>query len=76
MLYLGVVRIEKIIILINKSSKSRYQIAKESGIPASTLSRIVNRKQKSIDLKTAFKLADALGVSLADFREEKNTTNE
>lgn len=57
--------------IINESKKSRYKISKETNIPAATLSRIVNGQQKSMDLKTAFKLADALGVDINEFREDK-----
>lgn len=63
--------IEKVIILINESTKSRYQISKETGIPAATLSRIVNGQQKNMELNTAFKLADALGVDINTFREDE-----
>lgn len=61
---------KQIIKLINESTKSRYQISKETGIPAATLSRIVHGKQKNIELRNAFKLADSLGVDINEFRKE------
>lgn len=61
-----------IIKLINESTKSRYQISKETSIAASNLSRIVHGKQHDITLDTAFKLADSLGVDINEFREEKD----
>ena len=62
---------KQIIKLINESTKSIYQISKETGIAASNLSRIVHGKQLNITLDTAFKLADSLGVDINEFREEK-----
>ncbi|MGX7108328.1 helix-turn-helix domain-containing protein [Facklamia miroungae] len=58
--------------LIKKDGRSLYQIAKSSGLAYSLIHNVVNGKTKNtIQLDTAFKLADALGVDVNEFREEK-----
>ena len=57
--------------LIIDSDRSLNEIGKEIGISHATLSRIVNGNQKDMKLSTAFKLADALGVDINEFREDE-----
>ena len=65
------INIKKIIQLINNDSRSLYQIAKDAGIDYALIHRIMSGKtKKNIWLDTAFKLADALGVDVNEFREE------
>lgn len=62
---------ERIIELISKDNRSLYKIAKDAGVDYALLHRIVTRKtKKHIWLDTAFKLADALGVDVNEFRKE------
>lgn len=56
--------------LVFESEKNIHQIAKDIGISHTTLSRIVNGNQTDMKLSTAFKLADALGVDINEFRKE------
>lgn len=50
--------------LLEKSKKSRYQIAKDSGLSEGLLCDIVKGRKKGISLITAYKLAKALDVKL------------
>ena len=62
--------ITKIVELINNDTRSLYQLAKDAEVDYSLLHRLVNGKvKKNIWLDTAFKLADALGVDINEFRE-------
>ncbi|MGF3075704.1 helix-turn-helix domain-containing protein [Facklamia sp. P12955] len=63
-------KIKKIII---DDGRSIYEIAKKSGLTYSLVHNIVNGKtKKTIRLETAFKLADALGVDVNEFREKES----
>lgn len=57
--------------IVSNSNKSLNQLGKEIGVSHTTLTRIVNGDQEDMKLSTAFKLADALGVDINEFREEK-----
>ncbi len=48
---------------INRSDKSRYVLARETGISAGVLSRFVNG-ERSITIDTADKLCHALGLTM------------
>lgn len=62
--------LSKLTELIKKDKRSLYRLAKDSGVEYSLIHNIVNSKNKhSIRLDTAFKLADALGVDVNEFRE-------
>lgn len=64
--------LNKIIRLIEESEKTIYQIAKEAGVDYALVHRIIHNKTKNtIRLDTAFKLADAIGVDINEFREEQ-----
>ncbi|MGY4105106.1 helix-turn-helix domain-containing protein [Ignavigranum ruoffiae] len=56
--------------LINQSGKSVYQVQTEAGMNSGSLYRFLDGKTKEINLRVAFKLADALGVDVNEFREE------
>lgn len=65
--------VKRIITLIKSDERSLYQLSREAGLDYALLHRLVNGKvKKNIWLDTAFKLADALGVDINEFREEKN----
>lgn len=61
---------KKIETLIEKSGKTKYQISKETGIERATLTRLVKGENKDLMLSRAFKLADALGVDVNEFRKD------
>ena len=46
---------------------SEYQLSTLSGVPYSTIKSIMQRKTKSVDLKTIILLADGLGVTPSEF---------
>lgn len=56
--------------LIKESGKSTRQICIEAGFDTGAMSRIINGKNKDIKLSNAFKLADALGVDINEFRKD------
>lgn len=56
--------------IIKKDKRNLYRLSKDAGVEYSLVHNIVNSKTKhSIRLDTAFKLADALGVDVNEFRE-------
>ena len=57
--------------LIDKSGSTKRQIALKAGIKSQNLYNFLNGKLKSMDVNTAFKLADALGVDINEFREDQ-----
>lgn len=57
--------------IVSNSNKSLNQLGKEIGVSHTTLTRIVNGDQEDMKLSTAFKLADALGVDINEFREDE-----
>lgn len=57
--------------IVSDSNKSLNQLGKEIGVSHTTLTRIVNGDQEDMKLSTAFKLADALGVDINEFREDE-----
>ncbi|MGQ4573320.1 helix-turn-helix domain-containing protein [Leuconostoc pseudomesenteroides] len=64
---------EKITQQLNKKSKSWYWLSKKSGIPLGTLYPIKSGTRTQVTFSTMEKIADALDVSLDEFRTKKNT---
>lgn len=62
---------QKIKHLIKLSGKSINAIQIEAEMKAGALYRLLSGKHKDVTLTTAFKLADALGVDINEFREGK-----
>lgn len=62
---------ERIKNLINKTGLTKRQIALKAEISPQNLYNFLNGKLKSMDVNTAFKLADALGVDINEFREDE-----
>lgn len=56
--------------LVSVSGKTANQISKETGINHTSLYRLMDGTNKDMRLSTAFKLADALGVDINEFKEE------
>ena len=63
---------EKLKQVIKQSGKSINAIQVDADMKAGALYRLLSGKHKDVTLTTAFKLADALGVDINEFREEKN----
>lgn len=61
---------KKIKELIDNSKLTRHQIAQRVGVNHSVIYKIYDGTTKEIKISTAFKLADALGVDINEFREE------
>ncbi|HFI0463788.1 TPA: helix-turn-helix domain-containing protein [Streptococcus suis] len=61
--------IKKLKILIDSSGKTIRQIQVDAGLNSGQLYRILNGTNKTLTFETAEKLADALGVSLDEFRK-------
>lgn len=57
--------------LIEKSGKTVNMVQVESGMKAGSLYRLLSGKSKDVTLSTAFKLSDALGVDINEFREKR-----
>ena len=56
--------------LVAENDMSINQLAKASGVPASTIKNITQGKSKNPGIETVAKLCKALGVTLAEFFEE------
>jgi DNA-binding Xre family transcriptional regulator len=60
--------IERLIQEIERAEKtagvSRYQLSQRTGIPQSTLSRLINRERGSLKVETVEKLCRELGFAL------------
>lgn len=57
--------------IIVNSGLTKRQVALKAGINVQNLYSFLNGRLKSMDVNTAFKLADALDVDINEFREEK-----
>ena len=57
--------------LVNESGLTKRQIALKANISVQNFYNYLNGRLKSMDVNTAFKLADALDVDINEFREEK-----
>ncbi|MEB7388727.1 helix-turn-helix domain-containing protein [Aerococcus viridans] len=62
---------ELILNFIKNNELSTRQIALKANISSQNLYNFLNGKLKSMDVNTAFKLADALGVDINEFREDE-----
>ena len=60
-------KIKKIIV---NSGLTKRQVALKAGINVQNLYNFLNGRLESMDVNTAFKLADALDVDINKFREE------
>lgn len=55
--------------LIEKDGRRIPEIARQAGLDRGTLYRICDGRTRSMELRTAFRLADALGVDVNEFRK-------
>lgn len=62
---------KKIKELMDNAELTRHQIAQKVGVNHSVIYKIYNGSTKEIKISTAFKLADALGVDINEFREDE-----
>jgi len=57
--------------LINENKISQYEVSKRSIVEESTIARIINEETKEIKIQTIFKIADAFGLSIFQFFNNK-----
>lgn len=62
---------EKLNKLLQEKGKSWYWLGKNSGVDMSTIYRIKNDESAGTDFSTMEKIADALDVSLDEFRSKE-----
>lgn len=56
-----------------KGSLTQYELAKQAGIPRSTIWKLINpdmTKVKTVKMDTVYQIADTLGISLKDFFDD------
>ena len=53
--------------IMAEKNASLYTLNKEGGIPKSTLSQVLNKKQKKIKLDLLYDILSTMGVTLQDF---------
>ena len=57
--------------LINENKISQYEVSKRSTVEESTIARIITEESKEIKIQTLFKMADAFGLSIVQFFDDK-----
>ena len=57
--------------LINENKISQYEVSKRSAVEESTIARIINEESREIKIQTIFKIADAFGLSIVQFFDDK-----
>ncbi|MBO5102603.1 MAG: helix-turn-helix transcriptional regulator [Clostridia bacterium] len=58
--------VEKLLIFMDKQNLTQYKLAMNSGLPFATIKSIMQRRTKSIDLKTVILLASGLGIHASE----------
>ena len=53
--------------IMAEKNASLYTLNKEGGIPKSTLSKVLNKKQKKIKLDLLYDILSTMGVTLQEF---------
>ena len=53
--------------IMAEKNASLYTLNKEGGIPKSTLSQVLNKKQKKIKLDLIYDILSTMGVTLQEF---------
>ena len=53
--------------IMSEKNASLYTLNKEGGIPKSTLSQVLNKKQKKIKLDLLYDILSTMGVTLQEF---------
>ncbi len=64
-------RLDKLI--KQKKDLTQYELAKQAGIPRSTVWKIINpdmTKVKTVKMDTVYQIADTLGISLKEFFDD------
>lgn len=56
--------------IVNKSGLTPHGVAKKAGIDHTVIYKILSGERKDIYLSSAIKIADALEISLDEFRKE------
>ncbi|CAK1243116.1 MULTISPECIES: helix-turn-helix domain-containing protein [Fructobacillus] len=59
---------------LNEQNKSVNWLNREAGISSATIYRMRNKKDYTMNLATAIKIADALNFSMDEFRNTDGTT--
>lgn len=57
--------------IVESRGMNSYQLSKKMGVSPTQVHKILTGKSKDMKLSTAFKLADALGVDINEFREDE-----
>ncbi len=64
--------VEKLNRYMGEQNLTQYRLAQKSGIPFSTIKSIMQKKTKSIDLKTVILLSAGLGIKPCQFLDDDN----
>ncbi len=59
--------ITKILELLNKNNMTVFKLSTKSGVPRSTLSKLLSRKTKTIRLENLLYICEAFNITLGDF---------
>ena len=64
--------VEKLNRYMGEQNLTQYRLAQKSGIPFYTIKSIMQKKTKSIDLKTVILLSAGLGIKPCQFLDDDN----
>ena len=64
--------VERLLKFMGERNLSQYKLAELSGIPYPTIKSIMQKRTKGITLKTIILLASGLGISAAEFINDKS----
>lgn len=53
--------------IIKEKGITQYQLFKQSGVPQSTISTILNSETKLVKISTIFEICDGLNIELSEF---------
>ena len=57
--------------LLHKNDITQYELSKRSTLEQSTISHILDESTKFIKIQTLFKIADAFGLTIIEFFDDK-----
>lgn len=68
--------VDRLLKYMGEQNLTQYKLASLSGVPFSTIKSIMQKRTKSIDLKTLISISNGLGISVAEFLDDKSFLSE
>lgn len=64
--------VDRLLKYMGEQNLTQYKLASLSGVPFSTIKSIMQKRTKSIDLKTLIFIANGLGISVAKLLDDNS----